>query len=116
MTSTSEHIDGLEEVKDPEISTTNALVEASAKNGGGSNIAFFSQIRVVKLFSILFLFSSVNLVERNPAPGGFPLVDPDRVGKKTQIDPVELASQIQTVRKYAYCFFNCCCCCCCSSY
>ncbi len=100
MTSTSEHIDGLEEVKDPEISTTTALVEARAKNGGGCNIDFFSQIRVVKLlFSILFLFSSVNLVERNPAPGGFPLVDPDRVGKKTQFDLVELASQIQTVRK-----------------
>lgn len=40
----------------------------------------------------------VNLVERNPAPGGFPLVDPDRVGKKSQFDLVELAGQIQTVR------------------
>ncbi len=47
------------------------------------------------IFGLLVL---VNLVDRNPEPGGFPLVDPDRSGKKTQYDLVELASQIQTVR------------------
>ena len=39
----------------------------------------------------------VNLVERNPCPNGFQLVDPDKSGKKNQFDLVELAGQIQTV-------------------
>ena len=43
------------------------------------------------------LYISVNLVERNPCPNGFQLVDPDKSGKKNQFDLVELASQIQTV-------------------
>ncbi|TRY79993.1 hypothetical protein TCAL_12104 [Tigriopus californicus] len=38
---------------------------------------------------------TVNLVERNPCPNGVALVDPDRVGKKTQFDLVELAAEIQ---------------------
>jgi len=40
--------------------------------------------------------TEVNLVERNPNPGGLALVDPDRSGKTNQFDLVELASQIQT--------------------
>ena len=43
------------------------------------------------------LYILVNLVERNPCPNGFQLVDPDKSGKKNQFDLVELASQIQTV-------------------
>ena len=41
-------------------------------------------------------YSNVNLVERNPNPNGFELVDPNRSGKKNQFDLVELASRIQT--------------------
>ena len=39
----------------------------------------------------------VKLVERNPCPNGFQLVDPDKSGKKNQFDLVELAANIQTV-------------------
>ena len=46
------------------------------------------------------LYILVNLVERNPCPNGFQLVDPDKSGKKNQFDLVELASQIQTVSIY----------------
>ena len=46
------------------------------------------------------LYILVNLVERNPCPNGFQLVDPDKSGKKNQFDLVELASQIQTVNLY----------------
>ena len=41
-------------------------------------------------------YANVNLVERNPAPNGFELVDPHRSGKKNQFDLVELAARIQT--------------------
>jgi len=44
--------------------------------------------------------TEVNLVERNPAPGGLALVDPDRSGKTNQFDLVELAHQIQTADKF----------------
>ena len=40
---------------------------------------------------------SVKLVERNPCPNGFQLVDPAKSGKKNQFDLVELASNIQKV-------------------
>ncbi len=40
------------------------------------------------------------MVDRNFAPGGFQLVDPDRSGKKSQYDLVELASNIQTADKF----------------
>jgi len=43
---------------------------------------------------------TVNLVERNPCPNGFQLVDPDRSGKKNQFDLVELAGQIQTADQF----------------
>jgi len=43
---------------------------------------------------------TVNLVDRNPNPDGFALVDPDRVGKKTQMDLVELAKGIQTADQF----------------
>jgi len=43
---------------------------------------------------------TVNLVERNPCPNGFQLVDPDKSGKKNQFDLVELASQIQTADQF----------------
>ena len=39
----------------------------------------------------------MNLVDRDPCPNGFALVDPDKSGKKNQFDLVELASNIQTV-------------------
>merc|ERR1711997_976249 len=42
----------------------------------------------------------VNLVERNPEPNGFQLVNPAESGKKNQFDLVELASQIQTADKF----------------
>lgn len=42
-------------------------------------------------------YFSVNLVERDPCPNGFALVDPDKSGKKNQFDLVELAANIQTV-------------------
>jgi len=44
--------------------------------------------------------TAVNLVERNPSPGGLALVDPDRSGKTNQFDLVELAQQIQTADKF----------------
>ena len=43
--------------------------------------------------------SSVNLVERDTCPNGYQLVDADHVGKKNQFDLVELAGEIQKVRK-----------------
>ena len=41
-------------------------------------------------------YANVNLVERNPKPNGFELVDPYQSGKKNQFDLVELAARIQT--------------------
>lgn len=43
---------------------------------------------------------TVNLVERDHAPGGFQLVNPQESGKKNQFDLVELAGQIQTADKF----------------
>merc|ERR1712212_231909 len=44
---------------------------------------------------------TVNLVERNPAPGGFQLVCPEESGKiRSQFDLVELAGEIQTADKF----------------
>ncbi len=42
----------------------------------------------------------MNLVDRNEAPGGFPLVDPDRSGKKSQFDLVELATNIERADEF----------------
>ena len=39
----------------------------------------------------------MNLVERDHAPGGFQLVNPQESGKMNQFDLVEMASQIQQV-------------------
>ena len=52
------------------------------------------QINIIKYFIIL-----VNLVERDHAPGGFQLVNPEESGKRNQFDLVELASTIQTVNE-----------------
>ena len=41
----------------------------------------------------------MNLVERDTCPNGYQLVDADHVGKKNQFDLVELAGEIQKVRK-----------------
>jgi len=43
---------------------------------------------------------TVNLVERDTAPNGYQLVDPDKVGKKTQMDLVELAEQVQKADQF----------------
>jgi len=44
---------------------------------------------------------TVNLVERNAAPGGFQLVCPEESGKiRSQFDLVELAGEIQTADKF----------------
>merc|ERR1711976_131843 len=44
---------------------------------------------------------TVNLVERNTAPGGFQLVCPEESGKiRSQFDLVELAGEIQTADKF----------------
>ena len=44
---------------------------------------------------------TVNLVERNTAPGGFQLVSPEESGKiRSQFDLVELAGEIQTADKF----------------
>lgn len=43
---------------------------------------------------------TVNLVERDHAPGGFQLVNPEESGKRNQFDLVELASTIQTADKF----------------
>lgn len=48
---------------------------------------------------ILFYFL-VNLVERDPTPGGFQLVNPAESGKMNQFDLVELASTIQQADKF----------------
>ncbi len=42
----------------------------------------------------------MNLVERDPCPGGFQLVDPAESGKKNQFDLVELAATIQTADRF----------------
>ena len=54
---------------------------------------------ILRCYRVLFYFLLflVKLVERNPCPNGFQLVDPDKSGKKNQFDLVELAAQIQTV-------------------
>ena len=44
----------------------------------------------------------MNLVERDHAPGGFQLVNPEESGKRNQFDLVELASTIQTVNEILY--------------
>ena len=44
----------------------------------------------------------MNLVERDHAPGGFQLVNPEESGKRNQFDLVELASTIQTVNEINY--------------
>eukprot|EP00090_Calanus_glacialis_P043228 TRINITY_DN76494_c0_g1_i1.p1 TRINITY_DN76494_c0_g1~~TRINITY_DN76494_c0_g1_i1.p1 ORF type:complete len:235 (-),score=91.08 TRINITY_DN76494_c0_g1_i1:56-760(-) len=44
--------------------------------------------------------SGVNLVERDTCPNGYQLLDPDRSGKKTQHELVELAAHIQTADKF----------------
>merc|ERR1711892_1079451 len=44
--------------------------------------------------------SDVNLVERDTCPNGYQLVDPDRSGKKTQYELVELAAHVQTADKF----------------
>ena len=44
---------------------------------------------------------TVNLVERNTAPGGYQLVCPEESGKiRSQFDLVELAGEIQTADKF----------------
>merc|ERR1711894_725344 len=43
---------------------------------------------------------TVKLVERNPCPNGFQLVDPAKSGKKNQFDLVELASNIQKADQF----------------
>merc|ERR1711988_1693713 len=42
--------------------------------------------------------TGVNLVARDTCPNGYQLVDPDRSGKKSQFDLVELAAQAEQVR------------------
>jgi len=44
--------------------------------------------------------NTVNLVERDACPGGYQLVDPDASGKKTQMDLVELAEQVQKADEF----------------
>merc|ERR1711915_101755 len=44
--------------------------------------------------------SGVNLVSRDTCPGGYQLVDPDRSGKKTQFDLVELAEQVEKADQF----------------
>lgn len=44
--------------------------------------------------------STVHLVERDPCPLGLTLVDPDRSGKRTQYDLVELAGQLQKADEF----------------
>ena len=46
------------------------------------------------------LQSGVNLVERDTCPNGYQLVDPDRSGKKTQHDLVELAQQVEKADQF----------------
>merc|ERR1712026_663950 len=43
---------------------------------------------------------TVNLVERDPCPGGFQLVNPAESGKRNQFDLVELAGAIQNADKF----------------
>jgi len=43
---------------------------------------------------------TVKLVERNPCPNGFQLVDPAKSGKKNQFDLVELAANIQKADQF----------------
>jgi hypothetical protein len=44
--------------------------------------------------------TTVNLVERDTTPLGYQLVDPDKSGKKTQMDLVELAEQVQKADQF----------------
>ena len=44
--------------------------------------------------------SGVNLVSRDTCPNGYQLVDPDRSGKKTQFDLVELAAQVEKADQF----------------
>ena len=44
--------------------------------------------------------SGVNLVSRDSCPNGYQLVDPDRSGKKTQFDLVELAQQVEKADQF----------------
>merc|ERR1712142_373335 len=44
--------------------------------------------------------NDVNLVERDTCPNGDQLVDPDRSGKKTQYELVELAAHVQEADKF----------------
>lgn len=44
------------------------------------------------MFVILF---AVNLVERNPAPNGYQLLNPNYVGKHNAFDLITLATEIQ---------------------
>jgi len=44
--------------------------------------------------------TTVKLVERNPAPNGLQLVNPDASGKRTQMDLVELAAHVQKADQF----------------
>lgn len=44
--------------------------------------------------------TTVNLVPRDTAPGGFQQVDPKESGKRTQMDLVELAEQVQKADQF----------------
>jgi len=43
---------------------------------------------------------TVNLVERDTCPNGYQLLDPDASGKRTQMDLVELAAQVQKADEF----------------
>merc|ERR1711872_648507 len=45
--------------------------------------------------------TTVKLVERNPAPNGLQLVNPDASGKRTQMDLVELAEHVRFLQEQA---------------
>merc|ERR1719273_2947054 len=65
--------------------------------------AKLKQRRKCTIFMIILSTNliKVNLVERNPAPGGFQLVCPEESGKiRSQFDLVELAGEIQTADKF----------------
>ena len=44
--------------------------------------------------------TGVNLVARDTCPNGYQLVDPDRSGKKSQFDLVELAAQVEKADQF----------------
>ena len=50
--------------------------------------------------NVNFSIFLVNLVERDPCPGGFQLVNPEESGKRNQFDLVELAGAIQNADKF----------------